>query len=933
MRTLVPSLSSNSTPCRAAGVAGLLAAGLLACSAPPLAPERQSPVDPFDLPRPAAGRLPSVATPLAYDLHLTVDPREETFDGEVRIHLTVEVPTRALPFHAHDLEIREMWVEAPGRPKITGEVARGHGPGAEPEYGERMALLDAVITPGPAVLYLRWTAPFDPRLAGLYRASDGERWYAFSQLQPTEARKVFPSLDEPGFKTPFRTTLTVPTGMGAFTNAPELAREDLGEWTVHRFEETPPLPTYLLAFAVGELDVVEGPDASVPIRGLAAKGRGHLMSTSLEMHAEILETLEGWFGTPYPYAKLDVVAALEFAAGAMENAGLVVYREELALVDPETTPVTRLQSIANTVAHELAHMWFGNLVTLAWWDDLWLNEAFATWMAARGVDLWRPEYAQRLAMLGWRGWAFDRDALAAARAIRQPVRTAAEAEDAFDGLTYVKGALVLQMIERWVGPAAFRAGVQAYLEAHAWQTATTADLVRALEAAAPDRPVQDVVATFVDRPGVPQVTATCTAEAEGGAAVVHLAQRRYRALGSRAPDAFPDGGPWAIPVCIAWPEEDGVNGTCLRLDEAEATVPLAGHDTCPSWIHPNAGEHGYYRWAVAPKMLPILGEAVRTPWTGTEALGIDVADRSRAGLPDQAWSMVTAGSVGPDAYLRLVEGLASSDDPRLLESLVHGVASLARIFEDLAETDAFRDWVVRVLGPVGRRLDWPPESETDPALARLRPAVLGLLARYGEVDWVVEGAGVQAEAYLGDLGPVPAETVSMALATAARRGHLDHGRLVAFLEAAETPTARVNALTALGNLPAGDALGTALAEILGPRVRAQDVRTLLFTAMARPEARAQAFAFFVEHFDAIAEKMPALGARGMARTAEIVGRFCDPESRDAARAFFEKTGIEGVEGPLALGLERADQCIALREKGAEALAAYLAAPGERLAPP
>ena len=861
---------------------------------------------PSGLHRPAPGRLPSGIAPTAYDLHLTVDPRQERYSGSVIIHLSLEAASAVVHLHAVDMDFTEVRCEGAGGALSEGLVAPAAGPEAEPEAGERVVTCGAPIGPGEAKLHLSFTSPFDPKLAGLYRASGGGHWYAYTQFEAADARKAFPCLDEPGWKVPFRTRLTVPEGMLAVSNTPEVGRE-AGEGVVTiRFAESRPLPTYLVALAVGPMDAIDGPGDKPPLRAFTPAGKGARAAAGLKIASEVLPLLEAYFDRPYPYAKLDQVALLEFSAGAMENAGLITYREEAFLIDPATTSMSRERGIAGTITHELAHQWFGNLVTMAWWDDLWLNEAFATWITTKIIDQWHPHYDSAMELLGGKLWVFGEDTLASARAVRQPVRTVADAENAFDGLTYVKGASVISMIEQWFGEEAFRAGVRDYIKAHEWGNATGADLFDALDRAS-GKDATAVARSFLDRPGVPLVRAELSCE---GAPTIRLSQSKYRPLGSAAAEGFPGGEPWRIPVCVGWPGKEGAGRQCALMTGATLEVPLPESAGCPAWIHPNTGEGGYYRW-----VLP--GEGLQALVAARAALTV----RERMALLAHAGAALRAGMLDVRAYMGVLEAMAEETERPVLEQLAHGVSGVARHWEDLGEGATFRAWVNSVLGPAAERLGWLPREGEDEDTTLVRPTVLGALASHGPANWVLgDGAAVLASEYLADPSSVPADVAPVALRLSAHRGDLSVDQLVVLLEEAESPAVRINALRALGSLPAEGGLDAALALLLDPRVRAQDLRYLLFAGIeGPPKGRDRTFDFLTRRYSELAERLPSFGWGSTTRLPKVIGAFCTPEGRDRAKAFFETKASEASERFMAQGLEAADQCIAVAAAGREGL--------------
>ncbi|MBZ0119378.1 MAG: M1 family metallopeptidase, partial [Sandaracinaceae bacterium] len=519
--------------------------------------------------------------------------------------------------------------------------------------------LDEEIGPGQVTLRIAYSAPFDRTLEGLYRVQVQDDWYAFSQMEPLAARKAFPCFDEPAFKAPFDVTLAIPSGMRAIGNGPEAESVTEGERLRVRFERTPPLPSYLVAFAVGPLDIVEATSIApndvrarpLPLRGVATRGQGPRLAHALRHTPTIVAALERWFGIEYPYAKLDLIAVPDFGAGAMENAGAITFRERLLLLG-EDPPIAQQRAFAFVTAHELAHHWFGNLVTTAWWDDLWLNEAFATWMETHALEQDFPELRAEIAEVEVFADAIGADSLATARRIREPIASDHDVHNAFDDITYGKGASILAMFEAYLGEDVFRRGVQSYLRSHEHGTAAAGDLLAALDRAA-GRDVATAFATFLDQSGTPfvRVEASC----EEGRPRLTLAQSRYLPLGSHAEAERV----WQVPVCVRY-QLGGQSGgelrrACTLLDRPQGELALEG---CPDWVMPNADGIGYYVWSLPAPQL----EALRT--RGMARLSA----REQLAVAQNVRQAERAGGIAYADALALLVPLASSTERELATS-------------------------------------------------------------------------------------------------------------------------------------------------------------------------------------------------------------------------------------------------------------------------
>ncbi len=707
----------------------LLALALAACSASPRVPDpvpvaRATPaptptvrLSPTELPPPRDdGRLPTLARPSRYDLDLTVDPSLPTFEGTASFELAIPEPTAHVVLHARDLTVVEATLTQNGETfPATTAVRRAHG--AREASEELVVSLPDSLAAGTARLVIRYRGEFSTELSGLYRVQVDGRWYAFSDFEPADARRAFPCFDEPSVKVPVRVRLTVPQDVGAFANMPETSREDVANTSrrVVTFAETPPLPSYLVAFTVGPFDVLEGPTSPVPIRVLAPRGRSALGAFGARVAGEHLDILARYFARPYPFPKLDLVAVPDFQSGAMENPGLITFRDTALLLDEPRASARSRYYTASIVAHELAHQWFGNLVTMAWWDDLWLNEGFATWMATRVMDSWQPALGARLEALDSSAYARHTDALPTAHAIRQRVTSTGDAMASFDATTYSKGAAVIDMIESWIGETPFREGIRAYLAGHAGGNATAADLLGALSASA-GQDVAPVAESFLDQTGVPLVRASldCTA---GHPPRVSLTQSRFMFRAGPQPDTTR----WRIPVCVRFDATPQPRTQCVVLSEASATVALEGATRCPHWIDPNAGSHGYYVGATGPLNTRALMRTAGALDTG-----------ARLDLLSNLEALVIAGVLPITVWLEALTYLSRDPDAHLHERVANSMVTVRRWVVDAENQPGFARWVASVLRPLAQQLGWRTHPGDFDVRRNARRAVLTSLGMLTE---------------------------------------------------------------------------------------------------------------------------------------------------------------------------------------------------------
>jgi len=849
----------------------------------------------------ADGRLPAGVHPTRYHLELSVDPSQPTFAGRVRIGVEIERPTRSIVLHARGPRILTAAVSTRAGKQWAKAVGRkaAHSKGADEEL---VLSVENELGVGTAELDLEYEAPYGSNLSGLYRVERGGRHYAFTQFEPTDARRAFPCFDEPGFKVPVDLSVTVPEGMIAVANMPELRRRanPAARLETFEFQTTPPLPSYLVAFAVGPFHVEDGARDPVPIRLVSLPGNEKLGSLALEAARAELALLSSYFGERYPYPKLDIVAVPEFGAGAMENPGLVTFREELLLLDEKTASLDARRSLAGILAHELAHMWFGDLVTPAWWDDIWLNEAFATWMGGKIANQWKPGYRIPLERVAAKQWVMGLDSLASARRIRQPVHSSSEALESFDGITYVKGASVLGMAERWLGPEAFRTGVRNHIARHRHGNARAADLFAALgEASGKD--VARMMSTFVDRPGVPLVSLESRCDkSRGGAAqqVLTISQSQYRPLGS---SATVSGEPWVLPLCVRGAAE--AEATCLLMDTPTTNVTLSAK-ACSPLVLPNADEVGYYRYSLSKDALAAI--------TAKDLARL--SPEERVGLVGNAWALVESGDLEPVAYLGLVDRFGAEDQHVVWDQIVTSLRKLSRFLVTDAVRPELEKRVVRLLGPPARKLGWKNQPGDSDETKLLRKTLLAGLAELGRDAWARDESQRLANAWLADPKSVSADLAEVALAAAARDGDSAlFDRIVARAQHADVPEVRVMAVTALAAFERPELVKRTLDFALDGTLKPAELRYVFPPLFERPATAGVTLDWLKAHFAELEKSLPTF----------VVGRFpwvaaglCDRKRVAEAGDFFggRLAHIEGADKHLAQAVEAGNLCAALRDR-------------------
>ncbi|WP_043431566.1 M1 family metallopeptidase [Cystobacter fuscus] len=891
-------LSAALTACATRLEVSAAPASASAPGAAPAAP-RSPPVSP-------TLRLPTGVRPTGYSAELTLDPTQPTFQGVLDIDLDVKETTRTVWLLGHELTVKEASLTVGGVPVAVSQV-KGTGDflGFQPE---------AALGPGPAHLRLVYEGVLSEReVSGAFRALEAGDWYAFTQFEPLGARRVFPCFDEPGFKVPWQLTFHVPAGLTVVTNTPVVSQEPGGEGgTTWRFARTQPLPSYLVAFGVGPFDFLEAPasgEKAVRTRIVTTRGRAAEGAHAARVTPGLLAWLERYFGVPYPYEKLDVLAVPLFQ-GAMENPGLVTFNSELMLAREEEDSVERQRSFYETQAHELAHQWFGNLVTMQWWDDLWLNEAFASWAASRAVADTQPSWDEPLTRVGARSRTLTADSLLSARRIRQPIQGEDDIFNAFDGITYGKGAAVLYMTEQWLGPDVFQRGARRHLRAHEHGSATASDFIAALSAEA-QRDVSGVLDSFLEQGGAPLITARLDCSAR--VPEVELTQRRFLPLGSA-------GGTqqlWKVPVCVRHGTGARAARACTLLETETARLPLPEARGCPAWLEPNADGAGYYRTSVDARMLSRL--------LSTDSRHLSRAER--VALLGDMRALVGAGAMPAADALGLLPGLAGEKDLRVFQSSLELLELMKpSLLSEPRQADRQR-FLRDTYGARARALGFTPRATEDVDTRLLRPLLLELAGKQGGDPRLTAEARRLTERWLGgDTRAIDAELVESTLATAAAWGDAAlHARMMTALSAATERKRREEILGALRDFHQADLVQRNLGLLLEPAVDLREVWRLLFGAASDVRSRDVASAFVSKNYDALAARMPD---EQVAYLAAVASSYCDPVHRQETAAFFTERMTRAAGGPrsLALVLESIDLCIAFKAAQGPSIESFLAAP-------
>ncbi|MBI2982946.1 MAG: M1 family metallopeptidase, partial [Chloroflexi bacterium] len=651
-------------------------------------------------------RLPTDVRPRRYRLRFDLDLDGWCSAGTARIELVTGRAAKELVLHSCDLDI--------GTARLDGE------PAIDISYDEdaQTATLEfaSEIAAGDHVLDVEWQGEIRAALRGLYRSVRGEERYAVTQFEAADARRAFPCFDEPEFKARFALELVHPSGIMAVGNMPIASQADLGGGrTRTTFEETPIISSYLVAFTVGpyEATPVATTRTGIPTRvvlppGLAARGE-----YARDAHMASVEWLEGYTGIPYQYRKVDAIGLPDFEAGAMENPGAITYRVRLLAADKQTASIPVFKAIFAVAAHELTHMWWGDLVTMKWWNDVWLNESFASFVGDKCTDALNPEWQMKRDIVADSKAAFDLDSLVSTHPISMEVRNADEASERFDAITYNKGQAVLRMIENFLGEIPFRGGVRIYLNRHREANATADDFWRALDESS-GRDVTSLANAWIREPGHPLVR--CSVREDEGGLAVTLRQERFFA----DPEVKDTGQVWPVPLVIVNGTADGRREERVLLDSRETTVRLPG----ARWYFPNGGAAGFYRYAFDDRSVAFLAPALQ-----------DLRPEERLSMLDDQWALARARKTGIAQFIALAGGLRGETDRAVLTALGQDLAWLDTHAVTDATRPAFERFVASVYGPELVSLGWDRRADdTSDERERRAIAISALAQLAADVD-------------------------------------------------------------------------------------------------------------------------------------------------------------------------------------------------------
>ena len=851
--------------------------------------------------------LPASVKPNKYRLTLQPDLNTFTFKGEQTVDIEIVEPTARVVLNAAELEISGVTLRRNGSETSTHSVS--------PDADTETVTLDfgRTLSPGRAQLEMEFTGILNDRLVGFYRSeyqdAEGQtKHLATTQFEATDARRAFPCWDEPAQKAVFDVTLIFDDAYQSVSNTPivEESSPAPGLRSV-RFGETPIMSTYLLAFVVGDLVSVEADAADGTRVGIwTTRGKENQAGFALDTSVKLLGYFNEYFGIPYPLPKLDHIAIPDFAAGAMENWGAVTYRETALLVDPENSSAGTRQRVAEVVAHEMAHMWFGDLVTMEWWDDLWLNESFASWMGTKAVDWLFPEWEMWTQFVNMdTNRALSLDGLKNSHPIEQEVKNPAEVSQLFDAISYSKGGSVIRMLENFLGPEVFQSGLYRYLKGHEYGNARTQDLWEALEEES-GLPVTNIMDSWVKQTGYP-VLQVQAARSEDEVQV-SLSQERFvydRLLGEEEPN--PEV--WQVPVTVSAP---GASSASMVMEAKEAGVSLPAASPANDWYKVNADQTGFYRVNYTNEDWQRLAPAIRS---------LELPATDRLGIQNDAYALSRAGLLPITQFLELAGSYSGETDASVWSDLASNLRDIEQLIADEPVRPAYQRFGRELFAPAARRAGWTPRADDGHLDSLLRSTVLGQSGTYNDPETLAQATDL-FQRYLSDPDAVHPDLRGVVFSLAAQAGdRTTYDQLWELEERASLQEEKIRLLLAMSRFQDVELLKDTLERALSSRVRSQDTITVVAGVAANPAGREPAWEFVKSNW-AEFDRRYGGGGFGLMRLVSIVNSFTTEERMADVERFFADNPAPAAERTIRQALERMRLNIRWLEQNRQALNAW-----------
>ena len=840
-------------------------------------------------------RLPTTVTPERYDLRLEPDLKGFTFSGDETVTVMVSQPTSEVVLNALELEIDRAAAEQNDRVVQSARIE------VEPARERAHIYFSNTLAPGEWKLRIKFRGILNDKLHGFYRsqytdAAGKSHTVATTQFEATDARRAFPCWDEPALKAVYKVTLAIDENLASVSNAGIEQERRLGNGKKEVvFKDTIKMSTYLLAFIVGEFEATDPVDAGTPLRVVHVPGKRELTGWAKQIGAFSLKFFADYYGIPYPGDKLDLIAIPDFAAGAMENLGAITFRETALLIDDQTASRAELERVADVVAHENAHMWFGDLVTMKWWNGIWLNEAFATFMEMLAVDAWKPHWKRWDSFGVSRAAAMAIDALKSTRSIEYTVLSPEDCRSMFDVLTYEKGASVLRMLEQYLGGEEFRKGISLYLKKHQYANTETGDLWDALQVAS-NEPVRGLMDSWIFQQGFPVISV----EALNDGRTLKLSQQRFFYL----PPDQPEPQLWHVPIQLRVKTARGEEAYRRLLTTAETTLELPGK---LEWTLVNEGGSGFFRVRYSTELLQALIVNAR-----------QLKAIERFGLVSDTWAATVAGLKPLSEFVAMARLFRDETDLNVWRALVAGFHYLDMIADD-AQRPALARAVRDVVGPAAARLGWQAAPGEDELTRQLRAMLLGILGTLGEDHEVQARARELYAEWSRDPARADRDLMPQLIGILAHTG--DHARYQEFKKSfkiARTPQEEQRYLFSLANFRAPELLRQTMEMTLNSEVRTQNAPFLMHSLLANPVSRYEAWDFVRKNWEAMVQKYPD---SALPRMCEAVSGLLDRQ--EEVNAFFEQHKPRLGQKIIEQHLERLAVAIAFRDREGRNLAAAL----------
>ena len=832
-----------------------------------------------------AQRLPNTIIPSHYKLFLDPSIAGQKFSGEETISIRLVQPASEITLNSLDLDIT-----------LAEVTAGGHTQQAKIAYDKTQETIklsfNNAVPPGNAELHLKYSARLTEGLRGLYLSRSPRRLYAVTQFEGTYARMMFPSFDEPSFKATFDLSVVADKGDTAVSNGRIVSDEPMGDRHKITFSTSPRMSTYLVALAIGDWQCLERTVEGIPVRVCAVPEKKEEGKFALDVATHSLEFYNQWYGIKYPFGKLDLVGIPDYEWGGMENTASIFFRETALLLDTEgrqKPPVYQVAGRASTIAHEIAHQWFGDLVTAAWWDDIWLNEGFASWMESKPVEAWHPEWKLEDSDARAAQQIIATDSLPAARAIHGDPKTSGEIKEMFDGITYQKGAAVLRMLEAYVGPEAFRKGVNEYLKQHANGNATSQQFWQTM-ARVSGKPVDQIMPTFILQPGVPVVSVSGTCA--GNSTSLKLEQQRFY-LESKGSGNTSER--WQIPMCLKSDENSGAE--CFLLTKETEQKEIKG---CPAWYFANRDAKGYYRVLYGdPHNLNALIHFAESALTTPE----------RIALVEDTWAMTRAGRYPIGTSMQLFEALHSDHEPIIVGS-IYGHLRYAERLLTPPEKEKFDSFIRSHYSPIARELGWEPRSVDTDEQKLLRASLLSMLGEAGDPDAVAAAQKITEE-YLRQPSSTDPTLTPTALSIAAEHGNSQlYDAMTEAMNKAKSSNEYYSFLYTLPSFRDPELARRTLQLVDSGEVRQQDYPGFFNVLLVNDPTRAATWEYLKKHWDTLAENTVSFGGRG---SVSGLGNFCTEKDKEDVKQFFSTHRAPGAERALQQSLDAMDNCMEFKK--------------------